>query len=508
MKTFSITSRNYTFQDFKDLLSHPVKIKIERPIRAKIEEGHNNLNSILNSELNVYGVNTGFGNLSQVKINEGDQAKLQLNLVRSHAAGVGDPLSSGIVRVAMVLKLLTFAKGVSGVRIEVAEKLVDLLNHDIIPIVPSVGSVGASGDLSPLAHIALTLIGEGEVLFNGRKLPSLVALKEVDMEPLILGPKEGLSLINGTQISTALAIQALCKSSAILLNADIIGALTVEASLSSRTVFKSKIHALKKHPGQIACAGNLWKLLEGSKILESHIDCDRIQDPYSIRCMPHVHGASRDIVSNAVQIINNEINSVSDNPLIFGTDEVYSSGHFHAESVSQALDTLAIAISEIGSISERRIHFMMKGIPDKIPPFVAVDAGLESGFMLAHVTAASLVSENKTLSHPASVDSIPTSGGQEDFVSMAPWSGRKVLQIIGNVNHILSIELLVSFSALVRFFKDLSVSPILQPVVDLTQQRIKIPENDFIISPLIHETFELLEHENLIKVVQKNVTLE
>lgn len=485
-----------------------MRVKIERPVREQINKGHKNLQSLLNSKTSIYGVSTGFGKLSQVRISEEDQAKLQVNLVRSHAAGIGKPLDIGTVRITIVLKILTFSRGVSGIRLVVAERLADLLNNDIIPVVPSVGSVGASGDLSPLAHIALVLIGEGEVFFNGRRLPAMVALKEAGVEPLVLGPKEGLSLINGTQVSTAQAIKALCETDSLILNADIIGALTVEATLSSRIGFKAEIHKLKKHPGQVKCAQNLWNLLDGSAVIRSHEDCDRIQDPYSVRCMPHVHGASRDNIEGVKTLINNEINSVSDNPLILGKDEVYSSGHFHAETVAQALDSLSIAVSEIAAMSERRIHFLMKGIPGKVPPFVARDAGLESGFMLAHVTAASLVSENKTFSHPASVDSIPTSGGQEDFVSMAPWGGRKALKIIGNANHVLAIELLVSYSALTRFFKDLPSSRHLQHVLDLMGQRVKIPEDDFVISPCIHETFELLIHENLIKIITKNLNLE
>lgn len=508
MKTFSISTRSYTFQDFKDFLTHPVKVKIERPVRAKIIAGHKNLQALLNSGKSIYGVNTGFGKLSQIKINSEDQSRLQVNLVRSHAAGVGDPTDPGIVRIAMVLKILTFARGTSGVRIEVSEMISNLLNHDIIPVVPSVGSVGASGDLCPLAHIALTLIGEGEVFFNGRRLPSMVALKEAGLKPIVLGPKEGLSLINGTQISTAQAVKILCMASGLIMNSDIIGALTVEASLSSRNIFRAEIHELKSHPGQARCARNLWNLLENSEIVESHRDCDRVQDPYSIRCMPHVHGASRDVIAAAEKIIDNEINSVSDNPLIISREEVYSSGHFHAESVAQALDMAGVAVSEIGAISERRIHYLMKGIPDRIPPFVAKDPGLESGFMLAHVTAASLVSENKTLAHPASVDSIPTSGGQEDFVSMAPWSGRKTLKILENVDLIISIELLVSFAALTRFFKELSIAPNLQPIVDLMNQRVRIPEDDFIITPFIKDAYELIIHENLVHTIQKNIELE
>ena len=438
MSAILIDNKKYQIRDFDQIINKKVKVKLSREAVSAVIESNKIFKKLLRQNKKIYGVNTGFGKLSQVSINPEDQKQLQLNLIRSHAAGIGKPIDFGLVRTVMILKLLTYAKGVSGIRIEVADKLAEFINHDIIPVIPRKGSVGASGDLAPMAHMALALIGEGEVHFQDRIIPSMLALKEVGIDPLVLFPKEGLSLINGTQVSTAFAIKALNLAQKLLISADVIGAISVEASLSSRTVFKSSIHKLKKHPGQRHAARNVWNLLSKSKIVESHSNCDRVQDPYSMRCIPHIHGASRDTFSSAKRIVEQEINSVSDNPLILKDGTVFGSGHFHAESVAQAMDSLAIAVCEIGAISERRINYFMKGVEGKVPPFVVSKPGLESGSMIVHVTAAALASENKTLAHPASIDSISTSAGQEDIVSMAPWSGRKVLCIIENVTNILA----------------------------------------------------------------------
>jgi len=444
MATLSISNRSFTFADFGPLLEHPQRVSLSPSARTSIRNSNKTLGIILASQKPVYGVNTGFGKLSDISIPPEEQNQLQLNLVRSHAAGVGKPFDLGVTRIAMVLKILTMAKGYSGVRIDVPEQIMFFLNHDILPIMPRQGSVGASGDLAPLAHMALALIGEGEVHFQERIMPAMLALKEAGREPLELHAKEGISLVNGTQVSTALGLKAVIEADRIIKSADIAGALSVEASLSSKDVFAAKIHALKKHAGQKASAQNIVTLLKGSKIVASHAECGTIQDPYSFRCIPHIHGASRELFTAAATIIEHEANSVSDNPLIFPNGDAVSSGHFHAEAVAQALDALAVSIAEIGAVSERRIHHFMKGIGEDIPPFIAASPGLESGFMMAHVTAAALASENKSLAHPASVDSITTSGGQEDLVSMAPWAGRKCLKIIRNTAQILGIECLVS----------------------------------------------------------------
>ena len=395
MKALSITNKTCSLDYFLPCLNGPVKVRIDPDTRKSINQSHKIFLELLTNGQKIYGVTTGFGDLSSISINENDQKQLQLNLLRSHATGVGKSFDLGITRIIMVLKLINWSKGVSGVRLKLVQLLKELLNHDILPVIPRQGSVGASGDLAPLAHMALPLIGEGLVNFQERIMPAMLAMKEVGLDPIILEPKEGLSLINGTQVSTAIAIKACLEAENILKVADLSGALSVEASLSSRSVFKSDIHKLKNHPGQRIVASNIWNLLNKSEIVSSHKNCDRMQDPYSFRCIPQVHGICRENYKCVKNIVENEANSVSDNPIIMPNGKVLNSGHFHAESIAQAMDNLAIAIAEIGSIAERRIHYFMKGISDNVPSFIASNPGLESGFMTAHVTAASLVSENK-----------------------------------------------------------------------------------------------------------------
>ena len=447
MATLRISNRMYSYKDFLPFLDGKVKVKIDGDARMGIKNSYSNLLENLLSGKTIYGVNTGFGRLSQVKIKEQDQFRLQLNLVRSHSAAVGKNLDAGIVRMIMALKILNYSHGYSGVHPDTVEQLVKFINNDILPAVPEKGSVGASGDLAQLAHIASSLIGEGKIISGKNVVTSKNVLKRLNIEPLKLRQKDGISLVNGTQYSTALAIKALSNSLQILDAADSIGSLSVETSLSSRDTFQPIIHKLKKHKGQIISAKNIWVMTAGSEIVNSHQDCDVVQDPYSFRCIPHVHGACRDAVRQSSEIINAEINSVSDNPIIFSKNKIGFSGHFHAEHIAITLDHMAIAVAEIGAISERRIHYFMKGAEGRFSPFLAKNPGLESGYMLAHVTASALVSENKTLTHPASVDSIPTSGGQEDLVSMAPWSGLKLLKIQENVFTILAIELLIACAA-------------------------------------------------------------
>ena len=444
MLSLRITKKTFTFKDFSPLLDGPLKVVLDRAVEKRVKNSYNQLLAILLSGKTVYGVNTGFGKLSNIKIEEADQEKLQLNLVRSHSAGIGDFLDAGIVRVTMALKILTYSHGHSGVHPETVKKLVQFLNNDLVPAVPRTGSVGASGDLAQLAHIASAIIGEGQIMQGKKAVSSDIVLKKMSIRPLLLHQKDGISLVNGTQFSTAIAVKALARGFNILDAADSIGALSVETSLASRNTFKSAIHELKKHKGQILSAKNIWRMTTGSEIVSSHKNCVVVQDPYSFRCIPHIHGACRDAFIQSSETINNEINSVSDNPVILSNGEIGFSGHFHAEHVAIALDHMAVATSEIGAISERRIHYFMKGAEGKFQPFLARNPGIESGYMIAHVTATALASENKTLAHPASVDSISTSGGQEDHVSMAPWAGFKLLKIQKNVLNILAIELLIA----------------------------------------------------------------
>ena len=508
METLLVSTKKYTFNDFRPFFLGPVKISLSLESEKNIKRSHKHLLDNLNTGKSIYGVNTGFGNLSHITINQEDVDKLQLNLIRSHASGVGSPMHPGIVRTILFLKLLTFSKGYSGVSINLVKKIIQFFNKDLLPVIPEKGSVGASGDLAPLGHMALALIGEGEVFFRGNRVKTQIALKEARVKPLSLKPKEGISLINGTQVSTAIGIKTLLDGQRLLVSADIAGALSVENSFSSRKVFQKKIHDLKQHPGQRISARNIYKLLSKSEIVRSHNNCGKVQDPYSFRCIPHVHGASRDIFFNAANIINNEINSVSDNPLILDEKNIVSSGHFHAEHVAMALDSLALSFSELGAISERRIHYFMKGIEGKIPPFVSNNPGLDSGYMIAHVTATSLASENKTLSHPASVDSISTSGGQEDLVSMAPWAGYKLINIQKNLNRILSIELIVAGAANNIASRRLKSGKGTSPILKILNEHCLFDEGDRSLSEEIECISNIISSGNLLQAVKKYIILE
>tara|TARA_Y100000294_G_scaffold94780_1_gene88212 strand:- start:385 stop:1911 length:1527 start_codon:yes stop_codon:yes gene_type:complete len=508
MSGLLITKNNFTIRDFGLSLQKPVHVKLSSDAVDSVNNSQKNLQSLLTSGISIYGVTTGFGKLSHVKIDPSDQRKLQLNLVRSHAAGVGQPENKGIIRVMMILKLLTFVKGYSGVRMAVLDQIIKFLNHDIIPVVPEKGSVGASGDLAQLAHMGLALIGEGDVFYKGKQTESKLIMDRLGIFPLELEPKEGISLINGTHYSTALAIAILNISKNLLQCADIIGALSVESSLSSRNIFNPKIHYLKKHPGQRDSAENIWNILSDSKIVSSHKECEKIQDPYSFRCIPHVHGASRDMINNAADCVNNEINSVSDNPLVFSGNEIQSSGHFHGEHIAQAMDSVGIAISEIGAISQKRIHYFMKGIENKIPPFLALNSGLESGYMLAQVTAGALASENKTLSHPASIDSTTTSAGQEDFVSMAPWAGQKASKIAENTATILSIELMVSATAAQLFLKDFQPSSVSREIFNEVNTFLKYDAGDRPLDKEIQGLKSLIISEKITKTVENIIDIK
>ena len=395
-------------------------------------------------EEHTYGVNTGFGRFVSRSIPEELTEELQLRLLRSHACGVGEPYPDEIVRAAMLLRANALAKGYSGARAVTVELLVECLNRAVLPHVPSRGSVGASGDLAPLAHLALPLIGEGEAMVDGRRLPGAEALAEVGLEPVRLQAKEGLSLVNGTQFMAAFAALGAVRAERLAKTADIACALSLEALQGSRTSFLPQIHALRPLAGQTDSAANVLQLLEDSAINESHRWCDKVQDAYSLRCAPQVHGASRDLLDYARRTVEVELNAATDNPLVLVEDGMLvSNGNFHGQPLAFALDALAMAVAELASISERRIERLVNpSLSGGLPAFLTGDGGLNSGFMIPQYVAASLVSENKVLAHPAGVDSIPTSAGQEDHVSMGNASGLKAWQVLANVERVLAIELL------------------------------------------------------------------
>jgi histidine ammonia-lyase len=427
----------------------------------------------------VYGVNTGFGKLANQRIGATDLAQLQLNLIRSHSVGVGPPLAAPVLRLMLALKAASLARGASGVRPTVVETLLQVFNAGLVPWVPSQGSVGASGDLAPLAHMTLALMGEGEFLVDGQRRPAAAALRDAGIEPLQLAAKEGLALINGTQTSTALAWHAFLSFEPVLEAALVVGALTVDAARGSDGPFDPRIHALRGQPGQMDVAQYYRALLAGSAIRRSHeTGDDRVQDPYCLRCQPQVVGACLDQLRHAALVLLREANAVTDNPLVFAdTGQLVSGGNFHAEPVALAADACALAIAEVGAIAERRIAMLIDAGVSGLPPFLTADAGLNSGFMIAHVTAAALASENKSLAHPASVDSLPTSANQEDHVSMATFAARRLQAMIHNTAHILGIELLAAAQG-IEYLRPLTSSPALEQVHALLRQHCPAVNQD------------------------------
>ncbi len=421
-------------------------------------------------EAAVYGVNTGFGKLANQRIAHADLATLQLNLLRSHAVGVGEPLDLRVARLVLLLKAASLARGYSGVRPEVIDTLLALYNKGITPVVPCQGSVGASGDLAPLAHLCLPLVGEGEVFFDATRMPAAAALKQAGIQPVQLSAKEGLALINGTQVSTALAIDALLACERLFEAAVVTGAITLDAARGSDGPFDARIHAVRGQPGQIDCAAAYRALTAGSQIRKSHIDNDdRVQDPYCLRCQPQVMGACLDQMRYAARVLVIEANAVTDNPLVFADEgQMVSGGNFHAEPVALVADALAVAIAEIGAISERRIAMLVDTVVSRLPPFLTPEPGLNSGFMIVHVTAAALASENKSLAHPASVDSLPTSANQEDHVSMATFAARRLQPMLRNTSHIVAIELLAAAQG-IEFLRPLQSAPALESVLRLVR---------------------------------------
>jgi histidine ammonia-lyase len=434
--------------------------------------------TILQNQTAVYGVNTGFGLLANKRISNENLDQLQLNLVRSHCAGVGDFLDDSIVRLILILKATSLAQGYSGVRRNVIETLVNVLNLGLFPCIPSKGSVGASGDLAPLAHLSLALIGEGEFRIQGSVVPAREAFSQNQLEPLKLHAKEGIALLNGTQASTALALAALYQTRRLFDSAIIAGALSIDAAQGSDTPFDERIHLVRRQPGQIECARRYRDLMAGSEIRESHRNCNRVQDPYSLRCQPQVMGACLDSIRHVDKVLLAEANSVSDNPLVFSADgSILSGGNFHAEPVALVADQLAVAIAEIGSLSERRIALLVDQHLSQLPPFLVENGGLNSGFMIPQVTSAALVSENKHLASPVSVDSLPTSANQEDHVSMATYAALRLQNMCENLANILAIELLAACQG-IDFRKPLQTSPALARVHSLIRKQVPFFEAD------------------------------
>jgi len=450
----------------------------------------------------VYGINTGFGKLADKRIDDSALDALQLNLIRSHSAGVGEPLGAPVVRLMLAIKAASLARGYSGVREALIDALIGAYNAGALPYVPAQGSVGASGDLAPLAHMTLALMGEGELLQDGLREPAAAGLARRGLAPLRLLAKEGLALINGTQTSTALALHAFFSFAPVLEAALIIGALTVDAARGSDGPFDPRIHALRGQPGQIDVAACYRALLAGSPIRQSHLTGDdRVQDPYCLRCQPQVVGACLDQLRHAGRVLLCEANAVTDNPLVFADDaELVSGGNFHAEPVALTADAMAVAIAEVGAISERRIAMLIDAGVSRLPPFLSADPGLNSGFMIAHVTAASLASENKSLAHPASVDSLPTSANQEDHVSMATFAARRLQRLIDNTAYILGIEYLAAAQAL-EFLRPLRSSAALEQAHALLRRCCPAMNHDRYLAPDIEHAAALVRDGSVAAVL-------
>ncbi len=497
--------QNMTIGQLLSIASGDSRLILSEDDVMRIERSSSHVDDIVASKKTVYGINTGFGPLCDTRISVEETRSLQHNLLKSHAVGVGNPVDLTIVKLMMISKVVALKQGFSGIRLDTVERLIWMIDNDIIPMVPEKGSVGASGDLAPLAHMSLPLVGLGKVYFKGQLWQTTDLYSEFGMLPLQLGPKEGLALINGTQFMLAHGVAILKKWYDVLQIADVSGALSLEALMGSIAPFDDRLHKIRPFLGSIYVANRLTKLLRGSEILTAHIDCDRVQDPYSLRCMPQVHGASWNAWLHLKELLEIELNSVTDNPVIFGSNESISGGNFHGQLIALPMDYAAFAVSELGNISDRRCYLLIEGRYN-LPKLLIQNAGLHSGLMIPQYTTAALASENKTLCFPASADSIPTSLGQEDHVSMGSISGRKVLKILENVEYILAIELLYATQAL-EFRRPLRSTPKIEQVYDLIRSRVDFIDADRELSLDINQIHSLIisgELSHLINTFELN----
>ena len=503
MKALHINGNDLTLEAVREVAGEGRSVLLAPDAREAVDKARAVVEQIVAGNQVSYAITTGVGKLSEVRI-AGDQIReLQVNLVRSHAVGVGKPLSTVEVRAMMLLRANSLSKGYSGIRAMVIDALCEMLNRRVMPFVPSQGSVGASGDLAPLAHLALVMIGEGECLDDsGHRMPAAEALRKAEIKPLTLEAKEAVSLINGTQAMLAVGTLALLAAEILVDSGDVIGSMTLDALRGTDVAFDERIHRARPHAGQIQSAANLRKMLEGSQIRESHRDCGRVQDAYSLRCIPQVHGAVRDTLVNCRAVFETEANSAVDNPLVFSNADVLSGGNFHGEPIAFALDFLAIALSALAGISERRIERLVNpALNEGLPPFLAPGAGLNSGFMMPQVTAAALVSENKVLAHPASVDSITTSGNKEDYVSMGMTAALKLQRIVENTRNVLTIEAIAAAQAL-DFVAPLKTGKRGQKAYEAVRAVCAAMEHDRVMYPDVERVARLIESGHLAQVLR------
>jgi histidine ammonia-lyase len=493
MESLKLGARALTLEDIRDVALYNRKVELSLAAVKRIEKAHKFLRSKVESGDTFYGINTGFGLLSNVRIQDADLETLQYNLIRSHAVGVGNYISDAQSRAMLLLRASNLAIGNSGVSLKLIEQILALLNRGVCPLVPEQGSVGASGDLAPLSHLALVLIGEGRARVKGKEMSGAQALKVAGLKPIRLGPKEGLALINGTQFMTAIGTLALLEAEHLCDVADAAGAMTLEALRGTEIAFEPEIHEVRPHPGQIHVAKRMRNiLLSGggkSQIAKSHENCGKVQDPYSLRCIPQVHGASRDALAFTRQVLEREVNAVTDNPLVFpDKKKILSGGNFHGQIVAIAMDVMSIAVAEIANISEQRIEKLINPALSDLPAFLTPQGGLNSGFMIIQVAAASIVSENKTLCHPASVDSIPTSADKEDHVSMGAWGARKAAQVVRNSRRVIAMELLSAAQG-IEFLRPLRGSKTIEKLHHTIRK--KVPKAD--VDRSYHEDLIYLE---------------
>jgi histidine ammonia-lyase len=505
MKTISLGFDGMTLDNLVAIAREGVHVKITEGSEKRLRQSRELIEKWVEDEKTIYGITTGFGALSDVAISKKDTRKLQDNILMSHAAGVGNPLDEQSVRAIMALRIKDLARGHSGLRLETVEHLIALLNRGVSPVVPEQGSVGASGDLAPLAHLALVLVGLGEAFYKGQKMAGRQVLSKCGLKPIQLEAGEGLALVNGTQVMTAIGGLAIYDAVNLSKMTDIAAAMSLEVLMGSRTEFDERIHQIRPHPGQAAAADNMERLVQNSEIITSHKDCSRIQDAYTLRCSPQVHGATKDALGYCRRVIETEMNSSTNNPLIYAADQDFLlGGNFHGQPVALALDFLSMAVAELANISERRIERLVNPMLSGLPAFLVDDGGLNSGFMIAQYTAAALVSENKVLCHPASVDSIPTSANKEDHVSMGTISSRQSRDVIANTSNVIAIELLCGAQAL-DLFTNLKPGEGTLAAYQVIRKTIPHLASDRILSNDIAAMKKLMLSGRILQAVEKKV---
>ncbi len=502
LKSFKLGEDWLTASIALSIAKGKTKVELSTTTRKKVNDSAKIVANIVEKGRAVYGINTGFGPLCTTKISKEETKILQTNILKSHSVGVGKPIDTEIAKLMLILKLQSLAKGYSGISESTLDRILWHIENDAIPVVPSQGSVGASGDLAPLSHLFLPLIGLGKVHYKGKVIETMELFKQTGLNNVELGPKEGLALINGTQFIAAHAVKVVEKLHSCLSQADIIGAMMVEGLQGSVKPFFNELHALRPFKGNIHVAKRIKRLLKGSEIMEDHIDCDRVQDPYSLRCMPQVHGASRNAWLHLKELVEIELNSVTDNPIIIDEELTISGGNFHGQPLAMALDYACLAASEIGNISDRRIYLALEGNSPGVPKLLMKETGINSGYMILQYTTAALASENKGLCFPSSADSIPTSLGQEDHVSMGSIGGRKALQVIENVEKILAIELLTAAQAF-EFRKPMKSGIFLEEIHKAIREKVAFAAKDRVFADDIEKGIEMIKEQTIIEVIEK-----